>query len=1153
MGVFRTAFRPVLYCSGTHHHLARTNTHRMSVKTDVVNLRVNVGDDKAQNQLNNLRKSAADLKFEMDGLNKRTKEYAEKKKQLADINNQMAELKKTIGLSALSQKELNKELKTLTALRNSVVPFSDEYKKLDGRIKQVKDRLYEVNNGVRGFSATFSKVKDEVKQFGMLAAGYLGFQFITSSFQNIINTAGKLSDKLADVQRAANLTKEEANALSNSLGQLDTRTGKGALLDLALVAAKLGIAKDEIVSFTAALDQLVVALGNELGDADTVATQLGKILNVFEGKVTADGITKLGNAFVELANAGVASGGFIADFTQRVSGIAASSNLSLGAVVGLAAAIEEMGGRSESSSTAIQNIIFTIGKDLPKAAKIAGVDFKKFQELFAKSPQEALLLYAQGLVKNKKSFADVTAAFKDAGEEGTRTIETLSKIGQNADFVRKKIDLGTEAIQRSNAITDAFAIKNENLGAQIDKLGKAIAGAFQGSRMQAFISALVQGLTDLITPARTAVDIFKEQQQVVNKLEKDVVPLLARYDELKAKTTLNKEEQVELNKTIQLIGATIPTAISGFDKYGRALDINRGKALEFIKLQKLILQERNRDAIKEQQNLLQQLEREAASQQRVLNAGRKEVYRTGSSTGVGISSTAELTGPEILARQRQLAETQARIAGIRGIIAELNGEAIEAATQIANIEKVVDDKKDDKLDDKKDNTLKRPGSVKAPKIESFTIWDQLQVRAQTEKPIQFPKVKITPENLENVQQEYTALIDDFNKQLERTNRGKKAALELKVLMSKGLEQLEAKKQLLLQETSMELQNTELVEEEKALIRAKYQQGLIEVEEEYWQGILDKVGEIGQHISSTVIPAFQAFFDYKNQLDIADFNREKKLNDQKRNLYKKQLDGKLLSQAQYDRKMQELDAAEEARKKEIDRKAFERQKKIQIAQTIMNGAQAIVSILAQVPKFDFAATAFALAGVAAATTAIQVATIAKQQPPEMGRGALLRNGPKHNSKSRGLPIINPETGQVEALVERGEAVMSAAAMDDGNVYEVRGTTRQITSALNGRAGGRTWAGGAVVRPIGSSPNWVSSTGPSIRSNMPAIMADGGTIKTSSTSNNEASLAMMENIVAELRAQRVEMQQWKDRLHAVVSIKEFRDTERIYEQAKSQSGL
>lgn len=1292
----------------------------MSVKTDVVNLRVNVGDDKAQNQLNNLRKSAADLKFEMDGLNKRTKEYAEKKKQLADINNQMAELKKTIGLSALSQKELNKELKTLTALRNSVVPFSDEYKKLDGRIKQVKDRLYEVNNGVRGFSATWSKVKDEVKQFGMLAAGYLGFQFITQSFGNLISGAGKLSDSLADLQRVTGLSAREAKAFNEELKQLDTRTATQNLREIAIVAGKLGVAKEDLLGFTQAVDMLVVALGDELGNADAITSTLGKILQVFDGKIDGDNITRLGNAIVELANTGSSTGAFISDFDQRLSGIAKSANIGLGALSGLGAGLEELGGRVESSATAIQHIIISISSNLPAAAKIAGVEVGKFQELFAKKPQEALLLYAQGLVKNKESFSEITSGFKEAGEEGARVIETLSKLGQNADFLRGRMELGTQALQENGAITDAFNIKNQTLGATIDKLSKEFNKLIASEGMQNFLKSLVNGAFALIeglknlggwisrntatfalwtaaivintgawgkmvaflTPAVTwvrnltvavnAATIAQRASAIATTAWSVVVALftgnMARLraefallkilmgtnplgiflialgaaivavkslssaiNEATMKERVRQEIFKEANQQVagsiaamqQLSAVVRDNSISldyRKDALKRLIDLNPeylgGLTLENIKTKEgeEILKKYNQQLINKAR--LQAAEARLAEvakkdldiameiQDRVakLPAAFKGVSGTVPGRGVNATFDNDNRRSQLEAEIRDLEKQRKRLKDEQDAIIKLSTEfnkelsgkgsastvvtatdtnstvtktptgrtieklkgeitAIDDAISQAEIgskklKELIQKKKElEALLEKSLGTQKTAAAakVKAPKIESFTIWDQLQVRAQTEKPIQFPKVKITPENLENVQQEYSALIEDFNQQLQRSNIGKKAALELKVLMSKGREQLEAKKELLLQETSMELQNTELVEEEKALIRAKYQQGLVEVEEEYWQGILDKVGEIGQHISSTVIPAFQAFFDYKNQLDIADFNREKKLNDQKRNLYKKQLDGKLLSQAQYDRKMQELDAAEEARKKEIDRKAFERQKKIQIAQTIMNGAQAIVSILAQVPKFDFAATAFALAGVAAATTAIQVATIAKQQPPEMGRGALLRNGPKHNSKSRGLPIINPETGQVEALVERGEAVMSAAAMDDGNVYEVRGTTRQITSALNGRAGGRTWAGGAVVRPIGSNPGWVSSAGPSIRSNMPAIMADGGMVKTTAGLNIDALLEEQQANRMEIAALRQDVANWNRSLHAVVSIKEFRDTERIYEQARSQSGL
>src|SRR6185437_7555529 len=157
------------------------------------------------------------------------------------------------------------------------------------------------------------------KQFGVLAASYLGFQFITTQFQNIIKGAGALSDQLADLRRVSGLTADEALMLNSALGKIDTRTSVTNLRAIALVAGKLGVAKDDIFGFTKAVDRLVVALGDELGNADEITTQLGKILNVFDGKITGDNITHLGNAIVDLANKGVATGGFIVDFAQRLS------------------------------------------------------------------------------------------------------------------------------------------------------------------------------------------------------------------------------------------------------------------------------------------------------------------------------------------------------------------------------------------------------------------------------------------------------------------------------------------------------------------------------------------------------------------------------------------------------------------------------------------------------------------------------------------------------------------------------------------------------------------------------------------------------------------------------------------------------------------
>ncbi len=471
----------------------------MSVRTDTVNLNININNNKAQQDLNNLKKRAADLKFEMQGLVKGTAEYIAKGDELKKVNAEMAELKKTIGLTSLTQKELVAELRRLNALKGSVAPFSKEFKDLDGQIKAVTNRLYDVKNGVQGFSSFFSKIKDEVKQFGVLAAGYLGFQFITGQFQNIIRGAGTLSDQLADLRRVAGLTADEAKVLNTELSKIDTRTSVAGLRDIAIIAGKLGVAKEDVLGFTKAVDQLVVALGDELGDADQITSQLGKILNVFDGKVNGDNITRLGNAFVELANTGAATGGFIADFDQRLSGIAKSAGIGLGSLSGLGAGLEEMGGRVESSATAVQKLINSIAGDLPKAAQIAGVSTEAFTKLFKEDATEALLRYSEGLVKNKDSFSEIVAEFKNAGEEGARTIETISKLGSSADYLRGRIDLGKKSILESNAITEAFTLKNETFGATLDKLSKQFNALVASPGVRGFLQSAIEGASKFIS------------------------------------------------------------------------------------------------------------------------------------------------------------------------------------------------------------------------------------------------------------------------------------------------------------------------------------------------------------------------------------------------------------------------------------------------------------------------------------------------------------------------------------------------------------------------------------------------------------------------------------------------------------------------------
>lgn len=103
---------------------------------------------------------------------------------------------------------------------------------------------------------------------------------------------------------------------------------------------------------------------------------------------------------------------------------------------------------------------------------------------------------------------------------------------------------------------------------------------------------------------------------------------------------------------------------------------------------------------------------------------------------------------------------------------------------------------------------------------------------------------------------------------------------------------------------------------------------------------------------------------------------------------KQLDAGKISQEQYNARVSQLDAELDAKKAEIENKQAKRQKTMAIADVIKNTALAIMSIWAQVPKFDFGATAGILTAMVSALGAAQLAIIAAQPLPGAESGGFI---------------------------------------------------------------------------------------------------------------------------------------------------------------------
>ncbi len=128
-------------------------------------------------------------------------------------------------------------------------------------------------------------------------------------------------------------------------------------------------------------------------------------------------------------------------------------------------------------------------------------------------------------------------------------------------------------------------------------------------------------------------------------------------------------------------------------------------------------------------------------------------------------------------------------------------------------------------------------------------------------------------------------------------------------------------------------------------------------------------------------AFSTYYSFVQAQEEAQTAKIEREAEKKEAKLKKMLDNGQLNQEQYEAEVQRLNEETDKKKAKIEYESAVRQRNIQIAQIIANTAQAIMSIWAQVPKFDFGATATIMTGIVSALGALQVATVLKTPLPE----------------------------------------------------------------------------------------------------------------------------------------------------------------------------
>jgi hypothetical protein len=489
--------------------------------------------------------------------------YAKESKKLNDLRNKYKNL-------AVAEKQNTKEGKALLS----------QITKLDSKLKRIDKTVGQSQRNVGNYTSAFKRLGGFLKN----GLGFLGLTAGVAGLTRVLGGAIKIAKDFeqgnANLASVLGTTKDQITALTEDAKRLGAATSFSAteVSTLQTEFAKLGFNEKEILNATEATLNLAAATGSDLGEAAAIA--------------------------------GATLGGFGLDAkeTQRVTDVMAksfsTSALDLEkfkeSMKGAAPAAKAVGINVETT-TALLGTLANAGISGSKAGNNLKTSFINLNA--------AGLTLEQGLEKVAKSEDKLGTAAKLVGKNAAASFLVLAEGTEITKELEKGLnDAGGAAEKMAKEQLDTLEGKTKILNSAWEGLVLSLlAGDGAFSSISKGLVEFATNLLGVLTPSQELEATWYAQRDAVDDLESGLTPLLNRYDELQKQTELTKEEQEELDAIIVKVAEDVPTAITEFDKYGKALDISTSAAKKFIQQQKDLLALDNAEAIEEQEDAIKSL------------------------------------------------------------------------------------------------------------------------------------------------------------------------------------------------------------------------------------------------------------------------------------------------------------------------------------------------------------------------------------------------------------------------------------------------------------------------------------------------------------------------------------------------------------------
>ena len=437
----------------------------------------------AEQVLNSTSSTGTQRKRAVETLKKINTELKKSTRELEHSENRVQAL--TEGLRRMDKqtpKELQKTIRQINAELNSgtVRRGSEQWKAYTEALKSAKKELEAIKEQ-QVFEKELS-FGDKIANLGQKWMGAIvSISAITDLFDrtrqwmtNFVNMYAEMQEHMSGVRKYAGLATEEVEELNEAFKKMDTRTPRENLNDLAADAGRLGItAKDQILDFVDAADQINLALGKDLGQ-DAVKN-IGKLTLLFDDSKALglkNGMLATASVINELAQSSSAAEPYLMEFTARLASVGHTANFAQSDIISIGAVLDQGMVNVEKGATAMQNVLTAIYRRPAKMAKAAGLDVKKFTEL-VKTDANAALLQFIGALKEARSLENIAPMLEQMKLSGAGVTQALATLANGLDTLKATQQQASLAFLEHTSATKEAQAANSTVQAQLEKAQKA--------------------------------------------------------------------------------------------------------------------------------------------------------------------------------------------------------------------------------------------------------------------------------------------------------------------------------------------------------------------------------------------------------------------------------------------------------------------------------------------------------------------------------------------------------------------------------------------------------------------------------------------------------------------------------------------------------